>query len=215
MKTLDTLRQTICTLKGPNGCAWDRNQILGNYARYFQEEVAEVIAAIDANDWVNLKEELSDVLSLLVSVCQMAQDANQFDLDAVAQGAHEKLIRRLPHIFSEHPQVLTEAEVYAQWQRIKAEEKAEKGAHSPDTLPSFLKHSGTALHMAQDMCKHLKHTNTQVSIPVGAHEVEICVENAEHILGKALFECVAATQHSGLDAEKALRSYIYHKAKTI
>jgi uncharacterized protein YabN with tetrapyrrole methylase and pyrophosphatase domain len=218
MKSIDTLKQTISTLKGPKGCAWDQNQVLGNYARYFQEEVTEVIAAIDSNDWVNLKEELSDVLSLIVSVCQMAQESDHFDLDAVAQAANAKLIRRLPHIFSEHPQVLTEAEVYTQWQRIKAEEKAEKASVPVNDVPSFLKHSGTALYMAQDLCQHLKNLSTQADPLLKIQTLQIkdlgtSEAGTEHALGKALFECVAAAQHTGLDPEKALRAYVYQMSK--
>ncbi|HWU21454.1 MAG TPA: MazG nucleotide pyrophosphohydrolase domain-containing protein, partial [Nocardioides sp.] len=114
---------------------WKQAQTHRSLARYLLEETHELLEAIEAIDrgdsaesWDHLREELGDLLLQVVFHAVIAEEAGVFDLDEVARGITEKLIRRNPHIDAD-AEVLSIEEVDAQWQRIKA---AEKGRTSPE-----------------------------------------------------------------------------------
>ena len=86
---------------GPNGCPWDRKQTFESLRSGLREEVEEVIAAVDAGDTDNLKEELGDVLMILFLYAGIAEKQNLFTLKDVVEGTCEKLIHRHPHVFGD------------------------------------------------------------------------------------------------------------------
>lgn len=113
-------------LRGPDGCAWDRSKSLEDLAPHLREECDEVVAAIASGDRENLREELGDLLANLVFTVQVAREEGAFTMADVVEAARDKLVRRHPHVFGD-AKADTPEEVEAQWQRIKAEEKREKG----------------------------------------------------------------------------------------
>ena len=112
-------------LRGPDGCPWDHEQTHSSLARYAVEEVHELLDAIAAGDDESLREELGDVLLQVVFHAQVAADERRFDIDEVADGISDKLVRRHPHVFS--TTIVSGAdEVVSNWEQIKAAEKPER-----------------------------------------------------------------------------------------
>ena len=100
-------------------CAWTREQTHVSLAPYLAEESQETLEAIASGDLAHLREELGD---LLLQVVFHAEIGDDWDVDDVAAGITEKLIRRNPHVFGDSD-VATIDEIAEQWERIKAEEK--------------------------------------------------------------------------------------------
>lgn len=119
------LLHTIRSLLGPDGCPWDQKQTTVSLKKYFQEEFAEVIAAIDNNDPENLCEELGDMLFLLILMAEINTKSNTFTLRDVIRSINEKMIRRHPHVFGEGKKG-TEKELEKQWRAIKLQERKKK-----------------------------------------------------------------------------------------
>ncbi len=113
-------------LRDPGGCPWDREQTLRTLTPYLLEEAHEVIEAIESGDAEHHKEELGDLLFQVVFQARIARDEGKFDFAAVCEGISDKLTRRHPHIFAD-TKVSGSAEVVKNWERIKAEERKEKG----------------------------------------------------------------------------------------
>ncbi|MFO7636951.1 MAG: nucleoside triphosphate pyrophosphohydrolase [Clostridia bacterium] len=116
------LVELMVKLRGPGGCAWDREQDHGSLKRYLLEETYEVLEAIDLNDKGMIQEELGDVLLQVVFHAQVASEENAFDIDDVVDGICRKIISRHTHVFGED-KAETPEEVLKNWNRIKYEEK--------------------------------------------------------------------------------------------
>ncbi|MEX2420318.1 MAG: MazG nucleotide pyrophosphohydrolase domain-containing protein, partial [Actinomycetota bacterium] len=99
-RLLDLVR-VMARLRGPGGCPWDAEQTHASLARHLLEETHETLDAIDAGDRERLRDELGDVLLQVVFHAQMAADDGVWDVDDVARGIVEKLIRRHPHVFGD------------------------------------------------------------------------------------------------------------------
>lgn len=119
---LSELISTIKTLRGEDGCPWDKRQNHISLLKYLKSECQELIEAIENNDPVNTCEELGDLLYLIVMISEIGNDQGNFDLCDVLKTINEKLIRRHPHVFAGQPYE-NEEQLAAQWEAIKAEEK--------------------------------------------------------------------------------------------
>ena len=113
---------TLKTLRGPQGCKWDKAQTHETLIKCLQEESGEVIAAIQNKDDENLQEELGDLLLQVVFHAAIAQERNRFTLADVINGVNQKLIRRHPHVFGD-AHASTPEEALTQWKEIKRQEK--------------------------------------------------------------------------------------------
>lgn len=122
------------------GCPWDRRQTFATIAPYTLEEAYEVLEAIARGDMDELREELGDLLFQVVFHARMAEEAGHFDVQDVARGLVEKMVRRHPHVFGEvrHED---EAGLKAAWEAQKTLERERK--RPPDQPPSAL--DGVAL----------------------------------------------------------------------
>jgi tetrapyrrole methylase family protein/MazG family protein len=110
------------TLRGAEGCSWDRMQTHESLKAYLLEESYEVLDAIDSQDWENLLEELGDVLFQLVFHAEIADEEGRFNMNQVIAGINEKMIRRHPHVFIDKA-VFDPQEVETNWDAIKKLEK--------------------------------------------------------------------------------------------
>src|SRR6516225_9520045 len=115
----------MATLRGPNGCPWDKEQDFNSLKPMLVEEVYEVLEAVENNDSEGLSEELGDLLLHVVFHAQLGKEAGQFDIDTVIGKISDKLVRRHPHVFGGES-ASTPEEVIKNWEAIKAQEKAEK-----------------------------------------------------------------------------------------
>src|SRR2546422_9173114 len=121
----ERLVEIMATLRGPDGCPWDRQQDFNSLKPMLVEEVYEVLEAVENNDFEGLSEELGDLLLHVVFHAHLGKEAGQFDINTVIQKICDKLIRRHPHVFGSES-ASTPEEVIRNWEAIKAQEKAEK-----------------------------------------------------------------------------------------
>ena len=127
--TLDALAELIAVvarLRDPEGgCPWDLEQTHASLVPYVLEEAHEVADAIRHGDDRHLAEELGDLLLQVVLHAQIAAEEQRFDLESITRGISAKLIRRHPHVFADG-EAADSAAVKANWEAIKAEEKAQE-----------------------------------------------------------------------------------------
>ena len=129
MTKFEELENIIARLRAPDGCPWDREQTHSSLKAACIEEAAEVVCGInileDIGNSDNLKEELGDLLLLIVMHAQIAEEEGAFTMDDVICGISEKMIRRHPHVFGEETAADSE-EVLDKWNAIKKQEKTGK-----------------------------------------------------------------------------------------
>lgn len=131
---LAQLQAVMRALRDPEqGCPWDLKQNLTSLIPYTIEEAYEVAAAITEGDPAEIQDELGDLLFQVVFYTQLTAEQNWFDFDDVAAGMAAKLVRRHPHVFVADGQsagpaqkAQTDAEIKAQWEAIKQQERAQK-----------------------------------------------------------------------------------------
>jgi MazG family protein len=129
------LCEIVAKLRAPGGCPWDREQTHESLLPALIEEAYEVAGAVRAKDCANFREELGDLLLLVVMHAEIAREAGRFDIDNVLKTVTEKLIRRHPHVFGKSD-ARDSGAVLKQWESIKRAEKA--GKHYLDDLPAAL-----------------------------------------------------------------------------
>ena len=133
------LVDVVAQLRNPaTGCPWDLEQTHASLVPYVLEEAHEVADAIRQGDDQHLKEELGDLLLQVVLHAQIAGEEQRFDLNAIADGISNKLIRRHPHVFGD-AEAKTSDDVRRSWDAIKLEEQAEALADSTSPLSDRLK----------------------------------------------------------------------------
>ncbi len=199
----------MARLRAPDGCPWDREQTHASLAPHLIEECCELLETIDHEDFPHMLEELGDVLLQVVFHAQLAEEAGRFDLEAVARGICDKLVRRHPHVFGEG-RLETSGEVLRQWDQIK---RAEKGvpAHEPDPFIKPAPGTLPALLRAVDVYKQLSRKR---ALPTEdpAHDEAAVAKAADGLTkseaGRKLFELAAACRRAGIDPESALRQHI-------
>ena len=130
-------------LLAPDGCPWDREQTLATLVPYLVEETYEVVDALAAGDVDDHREELGDLLLQIVFQSELRFAEGKFGIDDVARGIVAKLVRRHPHVFGDVVAKDADA-VLANWAKLKAAEKAEKGKHGalhgiPASAPALLR----------------------------------------------------------------------------
>jgi tetrapyrrole methylase family protein/MazG family protein len=112
-------------LRRPDGCPWDREQTHRSLRNHLLEEAYEVYDALDTDAATPaLAEELGDLLLQVVLHAQLAAEAGIFDLTDVQAAIAAKIVRRHPHVFAD-AEARTASDVNRQWERIKADERAE------------------------------------------------------------------------------------------
>jgi MazG family protein len=133
----EKLIEIMATLRGPNGCPWDREQDRHTLKPMLVEETYEVLEAIENNDIPGLQEELGDLLLHVVFHARLGKETGEFDIDQVIDGLCDKLVRRHPHVFGSDTAGTAE-EVIRKWEALKADEKAKKLKHSSREKQSLL-----------------------------------------------------------------------------
>ena len=163
-------------------CPWTQQQTHASLARYLLEEAHETLEALDAGDADLLREELGDLLMQVVFHAAVADTTGEgWDVDDVAVGITDKLVRRNPHVFADGTATTAE-EVDAAWQAVKATEKARTSPLEgiAPTLPA-LATAAKALERVPDL------------------------DTSGHDVGSRLLQLVAEASAQGVDAEEALR----------
>ena len=205
----------MARLRGPGGCAWDREQTFDSIKRHTLEETYEVFDAIERRDWPELKDELGDLLLQVLFYAQMAGDAGYFNLRDVAEGLTAKLVRRHPHVFGDVDAATPDA-VLRNWEQIKVEEKKLKPKGEslleeiPRTMPATLEASklgskaakvGFDWPDASGLFAKMDEELAELMVEVEAKHSE----NVEAEFGDLLFTAMNLARHLKVDPESALR----------
>jgi nucleoside triphosphate diphosphatase len=117
-------------LRDPStGCPWDIEQTFATIAPYTIEEAYEVADAIARNDMTELEGELGDLLLQTVYHTQIGEEAGHFSFASVARAISDKMVARHPHVFGADSREKTAEQQTADWEKIKAVERATKAQH--------------------------------------------------------------------------------------
>ena len=215
---LQRLMEIMAQLRSPEGCPWDQEQTHQSLSRCLVEEVSETLEAIDDQDMELLEEELGDLLLQVVFHAQIAKENGNFDMEDVARGISDKLIRRHPHVFGDEKGTIDKADqVIDRWEQVKAEEKKEKGqSDQDDSIFKKLPPRLPALLFANDIYKRAEKANVNGEISLDWNNVDTQSQGMdEEKAGQALFELVAACRNVGLDPESCLRSFASNQMKKL
>ena len=121
-KKFDRFVDIVRELRSEKGCPWDKEQSPLSLKRYILEEAHELLEAIDANDPQHIKEELVDLLYLIILLAQIHKEGNFFAIDDVIEAISTKMVRRHPHVFNDE-KIESVAELRRKWLEIKESEK--------------------------------------------------------------------------------------------
>lgn len=215
----DQLVRTIWRLRQPDGCPWDKEQTHESITADFISETYEAVEAIMQHSVAHLREELGDVLELVLLQAQIADDAGEFSIDDVCRELNQKLVRRHPHVFGDPAAfgaVDSGAKVLDIWDDVKKAERAAAGeaGHEQGLLDS-VPISLPALMQCQKISKRAAKagfewdTVADVWDQVASERAEFEAEErgseaAAEEFGDMLFALVNVARHEGIDAEKAL-----------
>jgi len=177
-------------------CPWDARQTHESLAPYLIEEAYEVLETIEEGDRAALREELGDLLLQVAFHARVAAEGQDgFDIDDVAEGIVAKLTRRHPHVFAD-TRVEGAGEVSANWETIKAAERAAKNGGDPGSAIDGVPMGQPALSLVAQLLRRAESAGLPDALPEGV---------PADSLGARLFELVRQAQAAGLDPEAELR----------
>ena len=222
-RDITRLLEIMAALRTPgSGCPWDLQQDFGTIAPYTIEEAYETADAIARGDLDDLRDELGDLLLQVVFHARMAEEQGAFDFRDVVQSITEKLIRRHPHVFGD-ARDLSPEQVKGLWDRIKAQEAAERRASGktdrndnsalagvPSGLPALAR--GLKLQQKAGKVGFDWRDPKAVLDKIREETDEIATEidggnraKAQDEIGDLLFAVVNLARHLNVDPETALR----------
>lgn len=150
MESVERLLKRIQFLRSEQGCPWDRAQTHQSLIPYLEEEAAEVVEALIAEDACALKEELGDLLLQILLHAEIAKERGQFSFREIAAELDEKIKRRHPHLFGK-AHYTNEGERKAAWEEIKAQERVAKGLPAKKGLLESVGYSLSAIKRAESL----------------------------------------------------------------
>jgi XTP/dITP diphosphohydrolase len=175
-------------------CGWKAAQTHRTLAKHLVEETYEAVEAIESLDSGgspdHLREELGDVLLQVYLHAAIAAQAGEFDIDDVARGLRDKLLRRNPHVFGDVEET-DPARINETWEAVKAAEKQRTDLLEgiPLALP--------ALSRATKVLDRLERAGTPAAATDGSVD-----------LGDRLLALVVEARATGVDPEQALRDAV-------
>jgi len=216
--TIDELLSIMARLRDPSrGCPWDVEQTFRTIAPYTIEEAYEVVDAIDRGDFDDLRDELGDLLLQVVFHARMAEEEGIFAFPDVVAAICGKMIRRHPHVFGD-ARADTPAAVKANWEAIKADERADRGETDTSALAGVsrgLPEWQRALKLQKKAARvgfdwpdvgpvfdklHEEIEEVRAEFAAGGDPDRLADE-----IGDVLFVCVNLARHAGVDVSRALR----------
>jgi tetrapyrrole methylase family protein/MazG family protein len=203
----------VAKLRAPDGCPWDREQTNESLLPALIEEAYETAEAARARDDGHFREELGDLLLLIVMHAQIAREMDRFGIADVTREVADKLIRRHPHVFGTS-EARDAGAVLKQWEAIKREEKT-AGSHYLTSLPKAL----PALVRAQKAQSKAARVNfdwtalrdVMAKVDEELRETKEATQSRQQEriadeIGDLLFAVVNLARKSEIDAETALQS---------
>jgi MazG family protein len=207
------LCEIVAKLRAPGGCPWDREQTHESLLPATIEEAYEVAEAARAKNEAHFREELGDLLLLVVMHAEIAREAGRFKIDNVISEVTEKLIRRHPHVFGKSD-ARDSGAVLKQWEAIKREEKKDDThylASLPNALPALMRAQKAQSKVARVNFDwtDLRDVIAKVEEELGELKRAIESEDLKSIedeVGDLLFAIVNLARKSKLDAETTLQA---------
>jgi len=194
--TFDRLCEIVAQLRAPGGCPWDREQTNESLLPALIEEAYEVAGAVRTKDDANFREELGDLLLLIVMHAEIAGEAGRFKIDNVISEVSEKLIRRHPHVFG-NLTVKNVDQVWVNWEQIKRAEKHGTTHARPSAFDGIPKHL-PALLRTEKLLKKARRANL-------LHDAKPARKLAKRELARGLFDLAREAHSRGWSAEALLR----------
>jgi MazG family protein len=203
-------------------CPWDREQTAQTIVPHTVEEAYEVADAVGSGDERKLEDELGDLLFQVYFLALLLEERGASDLERVARGAHEKLVRRHPHVFGD-AEARTAGRVRERWEQIKSEQEGREGIfhHLPASLPALTyarktgrraatvgfdyPSAGEAFDEVVDELDELRTALGDAEAPAAETEPDPRVFDE---LGDVLFALVNLGRHVNVDPELALRATV-------
>ncbi|MEO7431990.1 MAG: nucleoside triphosphate pyrophosphohydrolase [Dokdonella sp.] len=217
--TIESLLAIMSRLRNRDGgCPWDVEQTFESIAPYTIEEAYEVADAIDRRNYPDLRDELGDLLLQVVFHAQMADEAGHFSFADVVESICDKMIRRHPHVFGDAASQPGADAQLANWEDIKAGERAEQGRVDTSALAGIarglpewqraLKLQKRAARVGFDWPDegpvfaklHEEIEEVRVEFAAGRDPDRMADE-----IGDVLFVCVNLARHGKVDVSHALR----------
>lgn len=201
-------------LRSPDGCAWDRAQTIATLRPHLVEEFHETLEALDDGDDATVRDELGDLLFLIVFIARIAEEEGRFDLEEIVRGVAAKLRRRHPHVFGPD-RAETPDEVRSRWETGKLDEDTHRGRRSIlDGLPRELSALLTARRMQEKAAavgfdwREIEDVMDKAEEELGELRQEVAdgrPGEIEQEFGDLLFSIVNVARFLGIDPEAALR----------
>ncbi len=200
-------------LRSPGGCPWDREQTNESLLPALIEEAYETAEAARAQDDAHFREELGDLLLLVVMHAQIARETDRFDIEEVIGQVSDKLIRRHPHVFGTS-EASDAGAVLKQWEAIKREEKKADLhylASLPKALPALVRAQKAQCKAARVNFDWAALRDVMAKVEEELRETKEAIQSGkqemiEDEIGDLLFAVVNLTRKSKVDAENALQS---------
>lgn len=214
---IERLIEIMRRLRDPKtGCPWDVEQTFQSIAPYTIEEAYEVADAIERQDWPDLEGELGDLLLQTVYHTAIGEEAGHFSFQSVVRAVSDKMVARHPHVFGEDSRDKSAAQQTADWEKIKAAERAGKAQSGTLDgvaigLPALLR----ALKLQKRVARvGFDWPNTDEVIAKIVEEAQELTEaqerrsqaEMEEEFGDLLFVIANLGRHLGIDPEAALRA---------
>lgn len=203
-------------------CPWDKKQTLESIRYLSIEEVYELSDAILTRDLEEVKKELGDLFLHIVFYAKIASETQDFDIGDVLEGICEKLIRRHPHIYGEIS-AEDEETVKRNWEKIKLEEKSEKGHKQtvlggvPKSLPALVKAQRiqekargvgfdweNANQVWEKVQEEVSELNAELKKAENTNNQDANKEKIEEEFGDLLFSLINYARFIGVNPETAL-----------
>lgn len=210
------LLSIIETLRDPaGGCPWDIRQTKGDVGRYLLDETYEVLEAVGKDSPAATREELGDLLFMILFLTRIAEEESLFEINGVLEDITAKMVRRHPHVFGD-AKVKDAAEVKRNWDQIKRDvEKRGEGDSSvlakvPRAIPALLraqKLTGEAAKVGFDW-DSVQGVFSKVEEELGEFREALAKGSPDRVreeVGDILFSVVNLSRHLHVNAEEALR----------
>lgn len=198
-------------LRSPGGCPWDAEQTHASLVQYLVEETYETVDAIDAGDREAMIEELGDVLLQVVFHARLGEEADQpWDIEDVARGITEKLMRRHPHVFGDGT-ATDAAATERNWQQLKNAEKSRESVVDgvPVSMPPLVQ---AAKLMRRAGHGGVDHSMASAEVRAAAQEL---LAKCDGDVGEALVALVELAHEREADADAQMRDAVRRLRDTL
>lgn len=207
----EQLIKILDTLRGENGCPWDKEQDEQSISNYFLEEVYETLDAILSRSTPSIAEELGDVLMEIVFLARIYKEKKAFTMSDVVENINQKMIRRHPHVFGGKT-ITSSSKVLDEWNQGKQREKKRQ------SLFDGIVKMAPALHSAYQIglrvssygfdWKNPSDALEKVKEEISELERALEIGDKEHIfqeMGDAFFALTNVSRQLGVNPEIAMK----------